>query len=140
MKTMKMDKCKNRLLTIWGFSFLGIFIVLLVQSFAGKYGDRHLEVTGWFVPLMLPTLLLMIGVFIADAKNEEQLKTTNANQTLFKIAEYGSIFYILLIYLVFFLEPFFSLSPFEMMTTAKPFLSIIDSVLTGLIGYFFVKK
>ena len=105
---MKMEDCKNRLLAIWGIGFGLLFLLLLLQTFFGKYGSKYEEVTGWFFPLTVPTLMLMVGVTLAERRNEtkrlakagkgkKETGEIEVDTKIFKIAQYGSIFYLFLI-------------------------------------------
>lgn len=148
---MKMEDCRNRLLGIWGIGFGLLFFLLLLQTFFLKYGTKYDEVTGWFFPLTVPTLMLMVGVTLAERRNEtkrhakigkakKESGEIEADSKIFKIAQYGSIFYLLLIFSVFFIEPLVPRGPLELMKDTKPFLSVLDGLVTAVIGYFFVKK
>ena len=134
-----MGYCKDKLLKIWGIGFAILFFLLVIQTFMGKYGEKYADVIGWLVALTVPTLSLMFGVFIAD-KQGNSLQDIEADRTLFKIAEFSSLIYFLLIYLVFFIEPLVSFSPFQMVNISKPFFGVISGFITLIIGYFFVKR
>ena len=139
MMELTMGFCKDKLLKIWGLGFAVLFFLLVVQTFMGKYGEKYADVIGWLVTLTVPTLSLMLGVFIAD-KQGTSIQDIPADRTLYKIAEFSSFIYFLLIYLVFLVEPLVSYSPFQMMNISKPFFGVINGFITLIIGYFFVKR
>jgi hypothetical protein len=134
-----MGYCKDKLLKIWSIGFAILFLLLIVQTFMGKYGNKYADVVGWLVALTVPTLSLMFGVFIAD-KQGTSLQEIPADRTLYKIASVSSLIYFLLIYLVFLVEPLVSYSPFQLMDISKPFFGVLNGFITLIIGYFFVKR
>lgn len=66
-KMIELEKARWRLAVIWfpGAAFL--FIVLVLQSFGGTYGDDLQRAWGWALPNFLPTIALMVSVFAAEA-------------------------------------------------------------------------
>ncbi len=60
-------KSRRKLAAAW---FIGSFLLLLIlifQTAFGKYGDNITEAWGWFLPIVMPTLSLMIAVFAYNA-------------------------------------------------------------------------
>ena len=44
-----------------------MFLLLIAQSYGGAYGDTDVsDVWKWFLPTIMPTLSLMVGVFVVD--------------------------------------------------------------------------
>jgi hypothetical protein len=109
---MKMEKCRNRLLQIWGGSFLFLFLLLFVQTLFGKYGDKYSEIFGWLIPLTVPTLSLMVGVMVADKKGDADPKNIDADMTIYRIAKWFSCVYFSIIGLAFLIEPLVPYSVF----------------------------
>lgn len=143
---MKLEACRKWLVYIWLGGFLIPFALILIQYASGKYGAKTQEVLGWLTALTLPTILLMIGVIVAktgdaDEKTEKKKPETVAHEKfVFKLAVGVSLGYLLIINLVFFLEPYSSYKPQELMRDYKVFLAGFDSLISLLIGYFFGKK
>jgi uncharacterized membrane protein YbjE (DUF340 family) len=61
--------CQRRLLAEWGLGMLPAFLMLVSQTVLGadgaiqdNYGQPAPEVWAWFSPLVMPTLLLILGV------------------------------------------------------------------------------
>ncbi len=59
---VSMAQCEARLATLWFIGAGTLFTVVLIQTIMGHYGDKIDEVWGWFLPTVMPTLSLVIGV------------------------------------------------------------------------------
>lgn len=55
------EKCRRNLAIIWFFGGGALYLLLILQSAAGYYGENIREVWSWFLPNILPTLSLIIG-------------------------------------------------------------------------------
>jgi hypothetical protein len=153
---------RQRLIGIWCVGFGIPFLLLFLQFFGGKYSyEKGLEALGWLTSLTLSTILLMFGVMVSnpvalddphdprsdaelteeERKNRREKQAKSAHEkTVFRFAAGVSIVYLLIINMVFFLEPLTSDRPQEMMRSYKIFLAAFDSLLSLLLGYFFGKK
>lgn len=139
-RNLTLNDAKRRLFGIWVGGFVICLILTVAQTLMGKYDDRYMDVVNWFAPLIFPTLTLMIGVLAAGQKQKDETGDATADQSLFKTAELCSLLYLALIFIVFFIEPLIGKTPFELMSMVKVFFTGFDGFLTGLIGYFFIKK
>jgi hypothetical protein len=159
-KPMKLDFYRKWLIAIWSVGFLVPFVLILFQYGGGKYGGKLTEVLGWLTSLTLSTILMMIGILVAnptatsqkeekpEAEMTEEEKEANriavakANHErfVFLLAVSCSVVYLLIISLVFFFEPYSKNTPQELMRNSKIFLAVPDSLISLLIGYFFGKQ
>jgi hypothetical protein len=157
---MSLDLYRKKLLLIWCVGFLVPFVLMLVQFGNGKYGGKSLEVLGWLTSLTLSTILLMVGVMVSNpvlpmdedeevdgpltdeikARRKAKKAKADHERFVFCFAAGVSIIYLVIINLVFFLEPLASEKPQELMRDYKVFLAVFDSVISLLIGYFFGKS
>jgi hypothetical protein len=159
---MTLEACRKWLLGIWGFGFIVPFTLIVVQSAAGKYGMKFDHVLGWLTSLTLPTILLMIGVMVAnpagaksqDKQNEvdravaggdteahkDEASKTGQEAFVFNLTAGVSIFYLLIVSLVFLGEPYLPFKLTDLMGRTKIFLAVFDAFISLLIGYFFGKK
>jgi hypothetical protein len=155
-----LESFRKWLIGLWSVGFLIPFVLILIQFGNGKYGGKFTEVLGWLTSLTLPTILLMIGVMVANptageenvslagggiaeaetAANKALLKKVAHETFIFKFAMGASIVYLLIVNFVFFLEPFANSKPQELMRDSKIFLAVLDSIISLLIGYFFGKS
>lgn len=157
---MSLETYRKWLIGVWGAGFLIPFTLILIQYGSGKYGAKFTEVLGWLTALTLPTILLMIGVMVANpatsfgkrsrsssppdeelTESEIAVEREAAHATfIFRLAIGVSIVYLLIVNFVFFLEPFISRSPQALMRESKIILAAFDSFISLLIGYFFGKR
>jgi hypothetical protein len=155
---MSLETYRKWLIALWGAGFLIPFTLILIQYGSGKYGGKFTEALGWLTALTLPTILLMIGVMVANpATSSGKRKRSRADDVrteaeviadreaahvtfIFRLAVGVSIVYLLIVNFVFFLEPFVSRSPQELMRESKIILAAFDSFISLLIGYFFGKR
>jgi len=64
---LPMSSCKRALLLLWLFLGGGALLLLLFRAvIAGAYGQASEDVWAWFLPNIIPTLSLMIGVVVMD--------------------------------------------------------------------------
>lgn len=64
---IELEKARWRLALIWFPGAAVLFMVLVLQSLGGAYGDDLQRVWGWALPNFLPTIALMLSVFAAEA-------------------------------------------------------------------------
>jgi hypothetical protein len=64
---IELEKARWRLAVIWFPGTALLFIVLVIQSLGGAYGDSLQRAWGWALPNFLPTIALMVSVFAAEA-------------------------------------------------------------------------
>jgi len=156
---MLLDLYRKRLLVIWCIGFLVPFTLIMLQFGNGKYGEKSAEVLGWLTSLTLSTILLMVGVMVSNPvtpdeedipedqmteeekkKKRDKIAKVSHEKFVFHFAVGVSVFYLLIINMVFFLEPLVSDKPQELMRQYKIYLAVFDSLISLLIGYFFGKK
>lgn len=139
--TMNLSKVKGRniLGALW---FVGgglLFLFFVVQTILGRYQDKTNEAWAWFLPTIMPTLLLMIGVFAADASNPQQEDVT-VSRFIFCLSFGISGLYLIVVALTIFLQPY-SATPFwELMKQSNLYLGPFQGLVAAAVGIFFVKK
>src|ERR1051326_4090724 len=104
MSFVPLEQARAKLAGIWFIGSGAVFIILVVQSILGKFGGRLQEVWAWFVPNVLPTLALMLGILGANALTAAQDKR-QVKEFFFKLSKYLSIFYVAILALTILLEP-----------------------------------
>src|SRR5437773_2388168 len=73
----------------------------------GRYDGKDRDVFGWFLPTVMPTLSLVIGVLVMDATGRGT-KITKPDAFLFKLAMGLSCVYLATVLLTIVLQPFSS--------------------------------
>ena len=135
---MNLFEAKKKLSILW-FTFAAVlFLIVLIQSLLGKYEDKINEAWGWFFPNILPTLSLMISVFLFDLKNK---KTNYGIEILYFRISYGlSVVYLITILLTILIEPLSPKSIIQIMKESNLYLGPLQGLVAGAIGLLFVKS
>jgi hypothetical protein len=135
---LPMVRCKRRLATVW-FALGGvIFLLLVIQTVMGYYGQRATDAWGWFLPNVMPTLSLIVGVLVLDQMGGG-VKTRTADAFLYRLALGLSCAYLLLILLSILVQPFAPLPPLELMQQSNLWLGPLQGLVAGTLGAFFIK-
>lgn len=131
-------KCRAALGALWFIGGGSLFLLFVVQTILGKYQDKTNEAWAWFLPTIMPTLLLMIGVFAADVTNPQE---ENASVKLFIFClSFGiSAAYLIAVALTIFLQPYSSMKFWELMKQSNLYLGPFQGLVAAAVGIFFVK-
>jgi len=130
--------CKRRLATVW-FGGAGIvFLLVLLQSLFGRYGDEVTQAWGWLLSSVMPTLSLIIGVLVLDAVQRADV-TRTIDAFLFRLTVWLSLAYLLAVFLVVVLTPFSDLGPIQLMTKLNVVLGPVQGLVAAAMGAFFVR-
>ena len=137
-KAYTMRICRKKLATIW-FSLSGIlFIILIIQTLLGRFGESIQEIWSWFLPTIMPTLSLIITVVVVDGT--ASAKEIEVDPFLFRLASILSVAYLFAVLATFLFEPF-SESPFvDLAQQSSLYLGPFQGLTSASIGAFFVKK
>ncbi|HZR18417.1 MAG TPA: hypothetical protein VFE51_14080 [Verrucomicrobiae bacterium] len=136
--TIKKSTCRAALATLWFCAGGGLFILFVVESVLGRWQEKTNEAWGWFLPTLMPTLLLMIGVFAADATNPKEEDASVKSFTFF--LSFGvSILYLSAVALTILLLPYAKAPFWVVMSQSNLFLGPFQGLVAGALGIFFVK-
>jgi len=137
--TVSVSSARRRLAILW-FSLGGLlFVIVFAQTVANYYGDKVNEAWGWFLPLVMPMLSLIIGVFVADPLNE----TTGAMRVssfVYRLAISLSSVYLLAMLIVVVIGQLTTTPPLVLMKLSSLGLGPLGGLVTAAVGIFFVKK
>ena len=133
-----MLRCKRRLATVWFLLAGVIFLLLVIQTVMGYYGQRATDAWGWFLPNVMPTLSLIVGVLVLDQMGGG-VKTRTADAFLYRLALGLSLAYLLLILLSILVQPFAPLPPLDLMQQSNLWLGPLQGLVAGTLGAFFIK-
>lgn len=137
--TLPMATCKRRLAALW-FAGAGIlFFILLIQTIFGRYGERASDAWSWFLPTIMPTLSLVIGVMVMEAIGRKG-RSVAVDPFLFRLTFGISAAYMLAVLSIFLLQPFSNIPPFELMNQANFWLGPFQGLVAAAMGAFFVKS
>lgn len=135
---VSMTTCKTKLALLWSVGWVVLFVVFLLQSVFGHYGENWEGAWGWFLPATMPTLSLIIGVLVMDAtgKGVEERQVT---RFFFRLTFALSVVYLLTVASAILLQPLASLPPLELLRQYNVFLGVFQGLVSGALGAFFVK-
>ena len=95
---MTIGHARSVMSLLWVISTCPLFLIFILQSILGKYGNEWDMPWNWFIPLVVPILSLIIGVWIIDREFNSREHVRSA--AVFWDTMCLSILYILAIYLV----------------------------------------
>ena len=135
-----LTKCKKSLAKVW---FLGagiVFILILLQTLFGKYSGQEEKAWGWFLPTVMPTLSLMIGVLVADTKQRQVKDERKIDPFLFKLSMSLSIAYFGVVLLTILVQPFTEMLILELLDKSNLWLGPLQGLVAASLGAFFIKR
>jgi hypothetical protein len=133
-------KCKKSLAKVW---FLGagiVFILILFQTLFGKFSGQQEKAWGWFLPTVMPTLSLMIGVLVADAKQEPAKDERKIDPFLFKLSMRLSISYFVVVLLTILVQPFTEMLILDLLEQSNLWLGPMQGLVAASLGAFFINR
>ena len=146
---LPLETARYRLAFLW-FPMCGIFFLLMVlQTLLGAFGDRANEAWGWALPNFLPTLALMVSVFAATALQDSVRSVTVVHSSFFKLSFGLSAFYIIILFLILIVPAFRGVfddippTPSERlrnMELSNLFLGPLQSLVVAALGALFFLK
>jgi uncharacterized membrane protein YoaK (UPF0700 family) len=126
------------LMKLWLLGTGGSAVILVVSSILRGRADAAREVWSWFLPLVIPTLGLMVGVLGAAAitrRTEAYVRKSFAD-----IAYWLSVAYILLLFLTIALEPFSPLRGAELHGMSNYWMAPFQGLVVAALGYLFTSE
>jgi hypothetical protein len=106
-RDMPLIQCQRRLLLVWYTGAAPAFLVLSIQTQLNFYeglGQNPNEVWGWFLPTLMPTLLLVTGVVAAQARKPSPQEQT-VERYYFHLSFGLSVFYLAMVNLILLAMP-----------------------------------
>lgn len=135
-----MSTAKKRLAILWFFWFTIIFLLLLIQTLAGVYKDKEItEAWSWFLPTVMPTLSLMIGVLVSDALGMSK-KVNYVDKFLYRLSFSLSLLYLVVVSLTILAQPFSELWPLELMKKSQLWQGPLQGLVAAILVIFFMQK
>jgi len=138
---MTMKTARQRLALLW-LGGSGICVVVLVAMSIRALEGRQVEVWGWFLPTVLPTLTLILSTFAMTARRSLPKALRNRNRVdpfIFRLAFGISVFYLVL---VFFAVVGWQLTsyedPIDALSLANLWLGPLQGLAASTIAWFFL--
>lgn len=137
---LSMTQCKKRLGILW-FSFsVVLFFVVFGQTVFGFYGEKVGEAWGWFLPTILPTLSLILGVLLVD-RGGKAIQRKTVDPFPFWLSFSVSGVYLLVVALTIVAQVFLEFEAgLTLMKQSHIWLGPLQGLTSASIGAFFVKK
>jgi hypothetical protein len=130
-------KGKKYLATLWYAGSGAMFLVILIQSIIGRYGENVNEVWEWFLPTILPTLSLIISILVMDTLGKGT-KIKTVDKFMFRLALSISALYLAVLASTILMSPFASLPPVALMKQSTLWLAPFQGLVTAALGAFFM--
>lgn len=130
-----LDDARFRLAKVWFIGGAIPFGTMIIQSALGKFGDDVQQAWAWLLPNLMPTLLLMVGVLGAAALTTTEKRRVRGSYYAFSL--WLSVAYLITISATSVLELFSSLSPIRLMTMSNYWLTPLQGLAAGSIGFLF---
>jgi hypothetical protein len=138
--TMSYEAAKRRLGTLWFVCGGVLFVWVVLQSVFDKYGDKIEVGWQWFLPTILPTLSLIIAVFVVDAAGPTAKERT-IDEFFYRLAFWLSVAYLFVVAITLVGATVVPTAPnFELLGRSQYWLAPIQGLATGAMGIFFIKK
>ena len=135
---MTVGAARRRLAVIWFAGAGALFLILFLQSVFGLYGDRLDEAWRWFLPNVLPTLTLMVSVFVAEVRSGEPA-SRETDRFFYRLALTLSVAYLAVVALTLLLSRVSAYPPLELLSLSNLWLGPLQGVAGGALGAFFVR-
>ena len=147
-KTISLETARTKLISIW-LSGAGLALLLLIFQTLNKTFEKTTEtdlesfaqqVWGWFIPLLFPTLSLMLGSLAIKASTEAD-DSIIVNKKTYRICLSISIVYLLILLFHIYFWPLFNYKdPMKLFATANFYLGPLQGITVMLISMLFNKK
>jgi peptidoglycan/LPS O-acetylase OafA/YrhL len=136
---MTVNKSKWILAGIWLVGAGLILLLMVLQSLMGYYGTRTEDAWSWYLPTVMPTLSLILGVLVADFRAEKAVAGSRRNSgPLLGLSVGISVFYLLLVSLTILMQPFLpQTSPLELMQRSNLWLGPVQGLAAATLAAFF---
>src|SRR5262245_53791210 len=137
-ESLKLSEARDRLTRIWMIGTAVPLVTLVAQSILGKYGENVRDVWSWFIPLVVPTIGLMIGVLGGAAFGGRENR--RVRRSFYEIAFWLSVAYLVLLSMTIFLEPFSPTGGLKLFGIASYWLAPFQGLVVGALGYLFTSE
>jgi hypothetical protein len=105
----------------------------------GKFGEQVQEAWSWFIPTVVPTLSLMVGV-IGEAAMQSQKDVRSVKRNFYVMAFWISVGYLLILSLTILLQPFAPGGAIELYVRSNYWLGPMQGIVAGALGLLFTSQ
>lgn len=137
-KGIPIERVWTKLARLWLIGSGIVFLIVVLQSVLGKYGNHADEVWAWFVPTTVPTVSLIVGVMGARAVGTQDRRTVKS--TFVSLAWWLSLVYLIVLLLTIVLEPYSPFESLDLLKMSNYWLSPLQGLAIATIGHVFTSK
>ena len=135
---MTLSKSKWVLAVIWLVGAGLILLLMVGQSLFDVYGARTEEAWSWYLPTVMPSLSLILGVLVADFRAEKAAPGSRRKSgPLLTLAIGVSVFYLAMVSLTLLVQPFLATPALELMQRSNLWLGPLQGLAAATLGAFF---
>jgi len=138
-RLMSLDSVRSRLAVVWLGGGSVIFLLVVLQSLLGKFGDKTQEAWGWLLPTILPTLGMIITVLGYTALDPLRSRSF-VRKDFFRVAFGLSMLYMVLILLTILVQPLTTADPVQLMHTSNLWLGPCQGLVASALGVLFASR
>jgi hypothetical protein len=137
------DHAKRRLVGIW-LACAGLMVLVLVlASVLGKFRidgtDRAMQVWQWFLPTFMPTLSVMVAVFVLDARKAAG-RVWLVRRFFYRMTRNLSLFYFLIVFIVYASAALPEVPELRAFEVSNWFLPPLQGLVSASLGIFFLER
>jgi hypothetical protein len=134
-----LDSARAGLATLW-FGGAGlVFVLVIIQSLMGRYGNQTQGAWEWLLPTVMPTLGMIVAG-LGYTATDPMRSASVVRKTFYRLSYWLSAFYLGLILLTLLLQPFTGVPPIDLMHTSNLWLGPIQGLVASALGALFVSK
>jgi hypothetical protein len=130
---------KKKIATLWFSYALVLFLIIFFQSIMGKFEDKNQIAWGWFLSNVMPSLSLMLSIFLADVRNQNN-DDTEIDRFYYRLTMGLSILYLTLLILILLMQPLIAKPIITLMNESSIYLGPFQGLVSGSLGLFFIQK
>lgn len=133
--SIPMARARKRLAVLWFVTSAAVFLLVIAASI-NRDPDTLVTLWSWFLPSIIPTLSLIIGVLISELVGRAVADTRPADPFLLGLSTWLSIAYLVLVgaSLVFHMLEWLSLE------SSQLYLAPVQGLAATALSAFFLKK
>lgn len=132
------SQAKKKMAVVWLLFSAAIFTLFIILTIT-KFGEESQVAWNWLLPSILPTLSLIIGILVTDAKTNTP-EEHKVNKFYYYLALGFSIFYLSLLFCLILFHGKFPIGIDEMFRRSNLFLAPIQGLVSAVIGIFYYKS
>ena len=132
-------KSRKRLATVWFIGSGLTFFIIFLMTLAGRDGGVMEKVWTWFLPTVVPTMSLIIGVLVMDSSGNPS-KDKLVDSFVYRLSFGLSVAYLLSVALTVLYSPFSNVSLAALVDKSSLWLGPFQGLVTASLGAFFMQR